>query len=234
MIKLGFFVKDRVTGLEGVAENRATFLYGCDRYFVQPKMDSDGKIPDGRMIDEPQLEILPAMSPVMDPVAEPEQVVTLGMAVYDPITDRKGTATGRAVYLNGCSRILVEPKHTLLNQDPKVWWVDEQQLEVGKKVVHKPEQAKHKTGGPARSCSKYQRITPAISAGTNLEDKLMRVLGILITFVAMVGSNYFYQWRFAETQDYLKAFDRSFFQGVAILILAVAGHFNREAAQISE
>ena len=106
MIKLGYFVKDRVTGLIGIAENRATFLYGCDRYFVQPQMDGDGKIPDGRMIDEPQLEVMDN-EPVMELLAEPKQVVLLGSEVYDPIKNMKGTATGRAVYLNGCSRIYV-------------------------------------------------------------------------------------------------------------------------------
>lgn len=155
MIKLGFFVKDRVTGLEGVAENRATFLYGCDRYFVQPQIDGDGKIPEGKMVDEPQLEILTNKDSVMEPLPEPKQVVSLGLEVYDPIRNRKGAATGRAVYLNGCSRIYVEPKHKILTADTKGWWVDELQLVAKKKVVHKPESASHKTGGPARSSSKY-------------------------------------------------------------------------------
>ena len=154
MIKLGLFVIDQVTGLKGVAENRATFLYGCDRYFVQPQIDDDGKIPKGRMIDEPQLKIM-TDSPAMEPLPEPRQVVTLGIEVYDPIIDKKGAATGRAVYLNGCSRIYVEPKHKILTANTNGWWVDELQLVARKKVVHKPKQTTRKTGGPARSCSKY-------------------------------------------------------------------------------
>jgi len=152
-IKLGLFVKDKVTGLMGVAENRATFLYGCDRYFVQPQVDKDGKVPTGMMIDEPQLQQLNHIPSAMVPMPEPEQIIQLGSSVYDPITGRKGIATGRAVYLNGCSRIFVEPKHKLLTIDAKGWWTEEQQLVIKKKVISQPKE--YRTGGPARSCSKY-------------------------------------------------------------------------------
>ena len=57
-ISLGTVVRDKVTGFMGVAENRATFMYGVDRYCIQPKVDKDGKIPESSMIDEPQLEIV--------------------------------------------------------------------------------------------------------------------------------------------------------------------------------
>ena len=57
MIPLGMIVRDKVTGLVGVAENRATFMYDCDRYCVQPRI-RDGRIPESIMVDEPQLEIL--------------------------------------------------------------------------------------------------------------------------------------------------------------------------------
>ena len=154
MIKLGLIVRDKVTGLVGVAENRATFLYGCDRYFVQPQIDGDGKIDEGRRVDEPQLEIMED-DPVMEPLAEPKQTISLGSEVNDPIINRKGTATGRAVYLNGCSRILVEPKHKMLPANTDSWWVDELQLEVKKDVVHKQKAETRSKGGPARSCSKY-------------------------------------------------------------------------------
>ncbi|RLJ20020.1 hypothetical protein DJ031_06840 [bacterium endosymbiont of Escarpia laminata] len=161
MIELGYFVKDKVTGLMGVAENRATFLFGCDRYFVQPQIKEDGTVPEGVMIDEPQLEVLKDKDRVMTPAGLPEQTISLGQLVDDPVTGMTGTATGRAVYLNGCSRIFVEPKTT--SEKHESWWVDEKQL-TGKKTLigrdkktiepNEP-QAVRRTGGPARSCSKY-------------------------------------------------------------------------------
>jgi len=153
MIKLGSFVIDQVTGLEGIAENRASYLYGCDRYFVQPQVDKDGKVPEGRMVDDPQLKVTDA-PPVMEPMPAPAQTVPLGAIVDDPIRGQKGTATGRAVYLNGCSRIFIESKLGMTNVSPDSWWVDEQQLVI-KKLPKKPQVKETRTGGPARSCSKY-------------------------------------------------------------------------------
>ena len=155
MIKLGLFVEDKVTGFIGVTENRATFLYGCDRYHIQPQVDKDGKIPEGRMIDEPQLKIIVDKGQAMEPMKEPKQLISLGNEVHDPIIDKKGTATGRAVYLNGCSRIFIEPKHKLLTADIEGWWADEQQIVQKKKVTHKPQKNNTRKGGPARSCSRH-------------------------------------------------------------------------------
>lgn len=162
MIELGFFVKDKVTGVVGVAENRATFLFGCDRYCVQPQMKEDGTIPGSLMIDEPQLEVLKDKERVMTPERTPVQVITLGQLVEDPVRGMTGAATGRAVYLNGCSRILVDPKVT--TEKHESWWVDEKQL-IGKKTfignndkkVIEPDNTKpsRRTGGPARSSSKF-------------------------------------------------------------------------------
>ena len=154
MITLGNFVRDKVTGLEGVAENRATFLDGCDRYFVQPQVDKDGKVPNGFMIDEPQLEIKD-LAPAMKPMTEPAQTVTLGSIVNDPIRGEKGTATGRAVYLNGCSRIYIQPKKGIVKLEAEGWWVDEQQVVKIKQAKVEAQPKEKIIGGPARSCSKY-------------------------------------------------------------------------------
>ena len=160
MIELGSMVRDLVTGFEGVAENRATFLFGCDRYCVQPTIN-DGlgcterggdveKIQDSMMIDEPQLVVLDR-APVMQPPPEPRQRIPLGHLVKDPVRGMTGVAIGRAVYLNGCSRILVEPK--AVRGESHSWWVDEQRLILRKSII-KPE-LDVTTGGPAPSSSKY-------------------------------------------------------------------------------
>lgn len=156
MIKLGQYVEDKVTGLIGVVEDRATFLYGVDRYCVQPRIKKDGTIPGSRMVDEPQLKVLIDKPPAMEPYPEPKQTIPLGSKVHDPILDRTGTATGRAVYLNGCSRIYVEPKHKLLAPTHAGWWADEPQL-VLKKTADQPKtnEPEKTPGGPARSNPQY-------------------------------------------------------------------------------
>ena len=153
-IQLGTVVRDRVTGFIGIAENRAAFLYGCDRYCVQPRVDKDGKIPDNQMIDEPQLEIVEGEQAVMSPVSEPPTLVELGQIVYDPVKDMEGTVMGRAVYLNGCSRIMVQPKQKG-EKERKSWWVDEPQVTPRNSFIKKVTQVEKKRGGPALSNSKY-------------------------------------------------------------------------------
>jgi hypothetical protein len=150
MIELGSMVRDLVTGFTGVAENRATFLFGCDRYCVQPVIDAMNKIQDSVMIDEPQLVVLD-QAPVMQPPIEPIQRIILGNQVKDSVRGMTGVATGRAVYLNGCSRILVEPKAVM--GESHQWWVDEQRLTLKKSFIRA--NFGTLTGGPAPSSSKY-------------------------------------------------------------------------------
>ena len=57
-------------------------------------------------------------------------MVKLGDKVHDTITDFKGIAIARCVYLNGCIRVEVQPKK--LDKDGKIResiWIDESQLE---------------------------------------------------------------------------------------------------------
>ena len=57
-IKLGQEVKDRITGFKGIAVGRTTYLQGCDRIQVAPKVDKDGDIKDTQHFDEPDLIII--------------------------------------------------------------------------------------------------------------------------------------------------------------------------------
>ena len=153
-IPLGTIVRDRVTGFIGVAENRASYLYGVDRYHVQPQVNKKGKVPDGYMVDEPQLETVEGMLLVMSPPEDPPIIVELGSLVNDPVRGMNGTASGRAVYLNGCARIWVEPKQIAGKDHIKSWWASEGQLTVIEQGHQKVDEIKN-TGGPAPSSSKY-------------------------------------------------------------------------------
>lgn len=153
-IPLGTVVTDKVTGFVGIAENRATFLYGCDRYCVQPRVDKDGKVPENQMIDEPQLEVVAGEKVVMIPVSEPEALVEMGQLVFDPVKDLEGTVMGRAVYLNGCARIFIQPKQKG-EKERKSWWVDEPQVKSRNSFIKKVKKEEKKRGGPALCNSKF-------------------------------------------------------------------------------
>ena len=57
-VELGDRVRDRITGLEGIAVARTSWLYGCERITIQPERLKDGKPLDTYTVDEPQIEVL--------------------------------------------------------------------------------------------------------------------------------------------------------------------------------
>lgn len=58
MIELGVKVKDKITGLTGIATERREFLNGCIQYAVQSRVDKEGKLPEAWYIDVQQLEVV--------------------------------------------------------------------------------------------------------------------------------------------------------------------------------
>jgi len=71
MIELGSKVRDKITGFEGIAIARTTYLTGCDRYGIQPAGIFEGKTADAEWYDETRLEIL-GPGPMM---AQPPETV---------------------------------------------------------------------------------------------------------------------------------------------------------------
>ncbi len=57
-IKLGQEVKDSVTGFKGIAIGRTTYLQGCNRILVVPKVNKAGELLDSVAFDEPDLEVI--------------------------------------------------------------------------------------------------------------------------------------------------------------------------------
>ena len=55
---LGDEVKDKISGFRGIAVARYSYLQGCNRIAVQPKIGQDGKLPEAQTFDEPQLIIM--------------------------------------------------------------------------------------------------------------------------------------------------------------------------------
>jgi hypothetical protein len=47
-----------ITGLTGIIVSRSQNLHGCNRYYLQPKAQKDGKVPDGWWIDEKDVKII--------------------------------------------------------------------------------------------------------------------------------------------------------------------------------
>jgi hypothetical protein len=57
-IKLGDKVRDKISGLTGIAVCKTEWLYGCVRFGVQSPEIKDGRPVDSHYFDEPQLELV--------------------------------------------------------------------------------------------------------------------------------------------------------------------------------
>jgi len=57
-IILGKLVEDKVSGFRGIAVSRTTYLQGCDRIAVRPRMCNDGELPELQDFDEPDLIVV--------------------------------------------------------------------------------------------------------------------------------------------------------------------------------
>ena len=55
---LGDEVRHVVTGFQGIVVSYAKHVAGCDRLFVEPKVDRDGKLIDGAWFDIDMLKIV--------------------------------------------------------------------------------------------------------------------------------------------------------------------------------
>ena len=82
MIELGSVVRDKITGLQGIAVARTEWVHGCTRYGVQPTKLHEMKPIDPQWFDEPQLEIVQA--------EKPKPAVTTGGPQRDPSATRPG------------------------------------------------------------------------------------------------------------------------------------------------
>ena len=54
-VELGAIVESNISGFKGMVVSRSEHLNGCNRYWVQPRVTKDGKIPDGLWFDECEL-----------------------------------------------------------------------------------------------------------------------------------------------------------------------------------
>lgn len=77
-ITLGDRVKDRISGFQGIAIARTTWLHNCTRIVVQPEtLNKEGKPAEDLAFDEAQLEVIQPQVHVST-TAKPAQIETAG------------------------------------------------------------------------------------------------------------------------------------------------------------
>ena len=56
--ELGVECRSKISGFKGIITSRSQHLNGCDRYWIQPKVDKEGKLPDGMWFDDGEVVIV--------------------------------------------------------------------------------------------------------------------------------------------------------------------------------
>jgi len=69
-IEMGSTVKSIISGFQGIITSRSEHINGCNRYWVSPSVDKDGKIPDGYWVDEQELKVVKGPSKEVKAMAD--------------------------------------------------------------------------------------------------------------------------------------------------------------------
>ena len=129
---LGRVVCDRVTHFEGTITNVTFDLYGCIQAAVQPPVDKDGKLPDGRWMDvhrlEPKGDDRGAPTPDFGPDAPTIEV--LGRWGRDCVTHFEGTVSSVAFPLAGRAEIALTPRVDKDGKHQEGKWFDAKRVSM--------------------------------------------------------------------------------------------------------
>ncbi len=149
-VGLGYTVQDVISGFKGVVEHMSHYANQGTMAIVQPDtLDRDGKRIECEAFDVTQLKVLETKPP-FDIPPPPPQLFQFGDKVKCKFTGYSGTVTGRAVYINGCSRVYVQPQYNSTSQakNAEGKFIAEGSLEATERVKKEDVPAPTKRGGP--------------------------------------------------------------------------------------
>ncbi len=63
-IELGVTVKSKISKFTGIVTSRSEHINGCDRYWVEPTVDREGKKREGFWFDDKELEVVTSVKKI--------------------------------------------------------------------------------------------------------------------------------------------------------------------------
>jgi len=141
---LGIEAWSNLSGFRGIVISRSENLNQCNRYYIAPKVDKDGKLPDGYYFDENEIETERIHTPTFIEFKHP-----LGVEAESNITGMRGIIIACSIHINGCFQYFIKPRVDRDGKLPDGSWLNENEV-----VIIKSEQinrGKKTTGGfPSR------------------------------------------------------------------------------------
>lgn len=175
-VRLGYRVKDVVTGLVGIVNMRSINLNGNVQFAIQPPSEDTIKVADGQFVDEHILDILDYGVADRVPGYNPKgDSIILGAEYEDIVSLSRGIAIEKMDHLNGCVYVSLQPQKTdkkkTAEKRPDTLYLDFNRLKqvgkgvsksdvakVGQEVAKAPELPKEARapGGPTRSAAAFR------------------------------------------------------------------------------
>lgn len=149
VIPFNAFVRDKVTGFEGFVICRVEHQHGCVRYSVQPTVKEDGKLPESRTIDGPNLEILSPPDPDLRQPIERPNTFKLGVKAKDRLSGLEGVIIARIKNRYSGDRYAIQPPVNKAGEIPESVTFDEDDLEQTDPPVKQKKKEKKEDNPPA-------------------------------------------------------------------------------------
>jgi hypothetical protein len=106
-VKIGNKVRDRVTGLTGIATSRTTYFQRAPMIGIQPEGDGT-TAPEPTVFDDNMVEFVDVGVADAVPPAQDVSHITLGDLVRDRASGFEGHAMSATTFLNGCVQFGVQ------------------------------------------------------------------------------------------------------------------------------
>lgn len=164
IIAFGMLCRDILTGFEGYAISRYTWITGCDRYQLMSKKDIEtNNTEETRSFDLGRLEVIDKIG-LTEKMAHMNKSTDIenakfkfGDEVKDKLTKFKGVVGSICVSMNGDISVGLSQEYSNMAKDTSMWWFDEGRVELVKSAKialttpkeEKKEEKPKRTGGIA-------------------------------------------------------------------------------------
>lgn len=149
-LELGTYVKDKVTGFEGIINGRVLWDTGNVQYSVKSRVKDDGSVGSGLWIDPDYFQITKEKS-MESNHGQPNFIFSNGEKVQSLKTGYKGHINGCIQWLNGCLEYNVTSEK-LEKGKVVLEWFNENELKTLSKTL---DLEKRPTGGPESISDRY-------------------------------------------------------------------------------
>ena len=149
VIIFGSTARDKITGFEGIVVRRIEHMNKCVRYELQPVVDEEGQLPDSKMFDSPDLEVIANPKEGLPPTIKTSNTFKLGVKLRDRVASLEGIAVLRVKNMYSGDQYGIQPPMNKKREIPDVKVFDESDLEqIDPPPKKKKEKAKKPPEGP--------------------------------------------------------------------------------------